>query len=291
MMFGLPHDTKRLWNKEDLITEMDADPKRVAHWNLILSHTFAIKEPGFAEYNPNNTINREADNVVRQVYNGRDENAIIMLGRFDIEAARSDLSSEGFNTLENYINANLVGRGLWDYTTLSSHEDGRKGRFQNGWSDADLKAYFDEQYGFDLKRFKTDDSLPTQIWRVHIPAKVGKTQADHWRKTLLRYEGKAGAAQRAQLTHRENALGHALTPTTRAGKTGLAEAMNQLQRANAAQMATATAAIHSYQDRRSETSAASSNQKRPKSSSLTSEDFVKAISLKLVSTMRQQMRH
>jgi hypothetical protein len=52
MLFGLPHDTKRLWKKEDLIAEMDADPKQVAHWNQIMSHTFAIKEPGFAEYNP-----------------------------------------------------------------------------------------------------------------------------------------------------------------------------------------------------------------------------------------------
>ena len=81
-------------------------------------------------------MNRESDNVVRQVLNSRGENAIMMIGQFDIEAARLDLSTEDFDTLESYIDTNLVGRGLWDYTTLPSHEDGRKGRSQNGWSDA-----------------------------------------------------------------------------------------------------------------------------------------------------------
>jgi hypothetical protein len=163
MMFGLPPDTKRLWSEEDLPKEMDADPKQLAHWNIIMSQTFAIKEPGFAARNPNNTINRDADYVVREVHNGRYENAIIMIGEFDIETAKEELSDVDLNALEAYLNDNLVGRGMWDSTTLSSHEEGRKGRFQNGWTEKELEEYFDEHFGFELKRFKTEESVPTGI--------------------------------------------------------------------------------------------------------------------------------
>jgi hypothetical protein len=59
--------------------------------------------------------------------------------------------------------------------------------------------------------------------------KVGRIQADYWRKALLKLEGKAGSSQRAQLTLRQTALGQGPTSTTKAGKTELVKAMDQMQ--------------------------------------------------------------
>jgi hypothetical protein len=187
-----------------------------------------------------------------------------MIGEFDIGTAKEELSDDDFKALEAYLDENLVGRGMWDSPTLPSHEEGRKGRFQKGWSDEDLEEYFDEHFGFEFKRFKTKDSVPPGIWRVHIPMKVGRTQTDYWRKALLKYEGKAGSSRRAQLTLRQTALGQGPTSATKPGKTELVKAMAQMQEENAALIAATTATIQSYQDSRSATSAASTNPRRPK---------------------------
>jgi hypothetical protein len=173
VLFGLPSDTKKNWTFADLIEEMGEDAKNLAHCNLVLSRTYAIKEPGLHSQNPNHTVNRRKDNVVREVYDCRDENSHIMLGQYDLDTHKADLSPASAEAHESYISLAMVGRGMWDYPTIPSQHQGRRGRFTEDWSNDELRTHFDKHFGFDLDEFK-ENSLPTSILRVFIPSKIGK---------------------------------------------------------------------------------------------------------------------
>jgi hypothetical protein len=100
---------------------------------------------------------------VREIYDYRDENSHIYLGQYDLEAHIADLSSASAEALESYLSLAFAGRGVWDYTTIPSHRQGRRGRFTEDWSNNDLKKHFDEHFGFDLDEFK-DNSIPTKTF-------------------------------------------------------------------------------------------------------------------------------